>query len=73
MTTTTTTESPTTTPTPAPKPEPVKATTVTLRHPGGLGDITFGEYRTEQTYTFNPATQAELIQSLKNKGFLIQP
>jgi len=63
------------TPTPAPKPEPATkapATTVTLRHPGGLGDITFGEYRTEQTYTFNPATQAELIQSL-NKGFLIQP
>ena len=62
-------------PTPAPKPEPTKApaTTVTLRHPGGLGDITFGDYKTEHAYTFNLATQADLIQSLKNKGFLIQP
>jgi len=72
MTTTATAE----TPTPASKPEPATkapATTVTLRHPGGLGDITFGEYKTEHAYTFNLATQADLIQSLKNKGFLIQP
>lgn len=70
-----TTPAPTENPTPAPKPEPVKApaTTVTLRHPGGLGDITFGEYKTEHAYTFNLTTQADLIQSLKNKGFLIQP
>lgn len=62
-------------PIPTPKPEPTKApaTTVTLRHPGGLGDITFGDYKTEHAYTFNLATQADLIQSLKNKGFLIQP
>ena len=59
------------TPTP-PKPE-AKDPTITLRHPGGLGDISFGPYRTEQDYSFNTETQAELIENLQGKGFLIIP
>jgi hypothetical protein len=57
---------------PEPKPE-AKDQMITLRHPGGLGDISFGPYRTEQEYKFNTETQAELIANLKGKGFLIIP